>query len=142
MREPRKSPWAPKNKLIGIEYEDKAHYVVEEQDVMRSHYCRTDTRRLDIPEGTTIADLNREFKSRYLRTRRRQAMRGFMVLWEVITTSALKSLRTTGKISLYDYCTFFENTRNPTQAQMEKYERHIISKEESNHGGNCYLSPP
>ena len=71
MREPRKSPWAPKNKLIGIEYEDKAHYVVEEQDVMRSHYCIMDTLSM----------------------------------------------------------------KTPTQTQIEKYERHIISKEESNHGG-------
>ena len=83
VREPQKSP---NNKLIGIEYEDKAHYVVEEQDVMRSHYCRTDTRRLYMPERTTIADFYRELKR-----------------------------------SLRDYCTFYKNTRNPTQAQMGKY---------------------
>ena len=70
MREPRKSPWAPKNKLIGIEYEDKAHYVVEEQDVIRSHYCRTDTRRLYMPEGTTIADFYREFKRSLLENKK------------------------------------------------------------------------
>ena len=59
VREPRKSP---KNKLIGIENEDNAHYVVEEQDVMRSHYCRMNSRRLYMPEGTNIEDQYREFK--------------------------------------------------------------------------------
>ena len=68
VREPRKSPGAPKNKLLGTNIEEKARYVVEEQDVMRSHYCRTNSRRLYMPEGTTIVDLFREFKRSLLPT--------------------------------------------------------------------------
>ena len=41
--------------------EEKARYIVESAQVMRSHYCRTSSRRQFLPEGVHLADLYREF---------------------------------------------------------------------------------
>ena len=41
--------------------EEKARYIVESAQVMRSHYCRTSSRRQYLPEGVHLADLYREF---------------------------------------------------------------------------------
>ena len=50
----------PKNTLLETEVEERARLVVETSQVMRSHFCQTNARRLYIPAGTGIADLYRE----------------------------------------------------------------------------------
>ena len=62
VRERREYHGTPSNKLVATEVEDRARLVVEASQVMRSHYCRTNSRRLYLPAGTGIADLYREFK--------------------------------------------------------------------------------
>ena len=93
MRESRKSPGAPKNKLLGTNYEDKARYISEEQDVMRSHYLWNEFPKLTSTENS---------KHHCWRRKRCQALPGFMILWGLTTTLTLKSLRTTGKISFLE----------------------------------------
>ena len=62
VRERKEYKGTPKTKLLETEVEDRARLVVEASQVMRSHYCQTNSRRLYLPAGTSIADLYREFK--------------------------------------------------------------------------------
>ena len=62
LREKRKYNVTPKNKLQETEVEDRAWIVVETSQILRSHYCRTNYKRLYLHAGTGIADLYREFR--------------------------------------------------------------------------------
>ena len=49
-----------KTKLIGTQINDKARFFIKSSKALRSHYCRTQTRRRYMPVGVSIADLYRE----------------------------------------------------------------------------------
>ena len=61
VRERRVYRGTPSNKMTESEIEDKARLVIEASQVMRSHYCRTSSRRQYLPAGVHLADLYREF---------------------------------------------------------------------------------
>ena len=61
MREPRQYNGTPPNKMRSSMLEEKARYIVESAQVMRSHYCRTSFRRQYLPDGVHLADLYWEF---------------------------------------------------------------------------------
>ena len=52
-----------KNKLIGTQIEDKTRFVIESSKVMKSHFCRTQTRRRYVPVRAFITDCYMEFQN-------------------------------------------------------------------------------